>query len=184
VRAPVQRRPMTEPEEALVRAISKCSFPVASSPKRFARDIHAQLEHGAEITEAQAAYLRRLVSTYRRQISASAIPEAERYLLTASAAQMAREALHATRWTATPGQPVPSWVVRLTGKATVAAIVAKWGEGATFERPMPRSAGEGPLNVGREDVREDVRPRPGPGGNKAPLERSDSQLALFDGASR
>jgi hypothetical protein len=133
--AAAPRRPATDAELALAAALARCSLPVGSSPKRFAREIRAQLDHLGTITEPQAAHLRRLVSTYRRQIRSDALPESERYLLADGAARMAREARDATRWTATPGQSVPSWVVRLTGKATVEAIVAKWGEGATFERP-------------------------------------------------
>jgi hypothetical protein len=37
----------------------------------------------------------------------------------------------------------------------------------------PPDAGEGPLNDGKENVREEARARPGPVGNKAPLERPE-----------
>lgn len=133
----VPRRPMTEAEVALACALSRCSFPVASTPKRFARELAGEVAQGGsrEITERQAAYLRRLVSIYRRQIPPASIPEAERYLLTDAAARAAREDGKADRWTADPGKPVPFWVVILTGKSTVEAIIEKWGTGARFERP-------------------------------------------------
>lgn len=129
------RRPMTEAERALARALARCRFPVGSTPKRFARQLGHELTHEALITERQAAYLRRLVSTYRRQIKPASIPEEERWLLTETAARAARAGRGATRWTARPAVTVPWWVVVLTGMATVEQIIAKWGEGAVFEHP-------------------------------------------------
>jgi hypothetical protein len=170
----VPRRPMTDAEVALARALARCSFPVASTPKRFAREVRAQVDHGAEITERQAAYLRRLVSIYRRQIPPASIPEAERYLLTDAAARSAREDGAADRWTAEPGKPVPFWVVLLTGMATVDRIIAKWGPGATFERPAAKP-GAPRARAGRS-----VPPAPPPPA-EAP---APDQLGLFAGEGR
>lgn len=86
-RARVPRRPMTEVERALVTALARCSFPVASPPKRFARDLASQADATGEITERQAEHLRRLVARFRRQIRPSALPESERWLLTDEAAR-------------------------------------------------------------------------------------------------
>lgn len=168
--ATVPRRVATDAERALVAALARCSFPVGSSPKRFAREVSSQVNHLGEITEAQAAYLRRLVTTYRRQIRAESIPEAERGLLTDTAARATREALHATRWTAAPGATVPSWVVRLTGKGTVEAIIAKWGPGATFERRDVAAARA-------ERAQEERRPEPPPSQATPPVDAD--QLGLF-----
>jgi hypothetical protein len=91
--APVPRRPMTDAEVALARALARCSFPVASWSKRFARELGAAAAAPQPtITEKQAAAMRRLVSTYRRQIAPASIPEAERHLLTDAAARAARAA--------------------------------------------------------------------------------------------
>jgi hypothetical protein len=43
----------------------------------------------------------------------------------------------ANRWTVAPGKNVPGWVYKFTGEKTAARIIARWGEGATFERPPP-----------------------------------------------
>jgi hypothetical protein len=48
-----------------------------------------------------------------------------------------------TRWTAAPGEKVPRFVADATGLSKVKDIVARYGEGATFElgRPMPAPKG-------------------------------------------
>jgi hypothetical protein len=63
-------RLMTEIEQRAVRAISlaKVRYPVASSAKRFARHLSAQLEDEGLITDAQANYLWNHIWRFRRQI--------------------------------------------------------------------------------------------------------------------
>lgn len=85
-RAEVRRRPvfreMTPAEVRLAYALFLCTFPCASWDKRFARDMHARATVAApQISERQAAVLRRLTTKYRRQIRASDLPESERHLL-------------------------------------------------------------------------------------------------------
>ena len=65
--APKPRRPVTQDEAAMIRALAACTFLPASKDKKFARDV-AWL---TEITDGQAAYLAQLRWKYRRQIDAS-----------------------------------------------------------------------------------------------------------------
>lgn len=59
----VVRRPMTEEEAAMVRAIRRCvGFPVGHWDKKFMRELPE------EITEKQAVQVWRIFKTYRRQI--------------------------------------------------------------------------------------------------------------------
>lgn len=82
----VPRRPMTDGELALIRALAGCRFAPATTAKRFAREMAwAAAEAQPEITESQAAFLRRLVTMYRRQIRANQLPWDVRYLLTPGA---------------------------------------------------------------------------------------------------
>ena len=53
----------------MARCLSRCHFVPGTPAKRFARDIGCEAENEEpEITERQAAYLRTLIYTYRRQI--------------------------------------------------------------------------------------------------------------------
>lgn len=79
---PIIRRPASADERALSSALARCSFSAGTFDKRFARDLNGQLQApDAEITEKQAALLRKLVTRYRRQISEGSIPAPERHLL-------------------------------------------------------------------------------------------------------
>ena len=79
---PVEYRPMAEAERELARALSGCKFTPASFDKRFARDMRGIAESlTPQVTEKQAALLRRMITRYRRQIQPASIPEPERHLL-------------------------------------------------------------------------------------------------------
>jgi hypothetical protein len=56
---------MTDEQAAKFRASSYCTFPVASYPKRFVRNLDG---YEGELTPAQANYLNRLVYHYRKQV--------------------------------------------------------------------------------------------------------------------
>lgn len=73
------RRPATDSELALITALQGCRFPPASFSKRFARELDP-----ARVTDGQVAQVRRLVTKFRRQISPTAIHEADRHLLSKS----------------------------------------------------------------------------------------------------
>lgn len=76
--APPVWREMTEEEEAMVRALSRCRFVPGTPDKRFVRHLHEQLAaEGKKISVAQAAKLRRAVLTFRRQIPASVVSMAK-----------------------------------------------------------------------------------------------------------
>lgn len=66
------RRAFSPEEAAAAEALAACSFTPGCAPKRFARGMLelVRLDPCPGITEAQAALLRRLVHTYRRQIPA------------------------------------------------------------------------------------------------------------------
>lgn len=66
---PVPRRPMTPDEVLMASKLGGCSFSPGTSVKRFARELGA-VAHGDEptITLKQAAFLRKMVHSYRRQI--------------------------------------------------------------------------------------------------------------------
>jgi hypothetical protein len=61
---------MTPEEDRALRALNNVSMRIASSGKRFRRDLNFQMEHCEEtrITERQAKYLWFLCDMYRRQI--------------------------------------------------------------------------------------------------------------------
>lgn len=62
-------RPMTEDERRAIQALRGVTFPVASPPKRLARHLLGQAAADEpKITDKQAAYLWRVVHTFRRQI--------------------------------------------------------------------------------------------------------------------
>lgn len=62
-------RRMTDAERRLAKALADCTFPPATSQKRFARSIAAQAEMAEpQITDKQRAYLHMMVHRYRRQI--------------------------------------------------------------------------------------------------------------------
>ena len=89
----LMRRAMTPEEAALARALSRCSFNAGSFPKRFARELARQAERPEpQITDAQAASLRQHVTRFRRQIAPHFLPESERYLVSAEAAERLRAA--------------------------------------------------------------------------------------------
>ena len=65
-------RPMTDLERAAALALSpgRVVYPVASSPKRFARSLHAQAEATEpQITDRQAEVLWRQAWRFRRQVA-------------------------------------------------------------------------------------------------------------------
>jgi hypothetical protein len=53
------------------------------------------------------------------------------------------------RWTAKPGEKVPAFVRDATGLSTVKDVIARWGEGATFElgKPLPKPSAPSPANA-------------------------------------
>lgn len=58
----------------MARCLGRCSFPPASPPKRFAREISLEADRlEPRITEGQAEYVRRLVYRFRRQIPAGVV---------------------------------------------------------------------------------------------------------------
>ena len=65
---PSPRRPFTEAEVEMVRALARCCFLPGSHAKRFARHMVDLLEDGMPPTDLQAQHLRRLVIRLRRQI--------------------------------------------------------------------------------------------------------------------
>lgn len=76
---PKTPRPLRAPtagELALMAALKGCRFPPASFAKRFARELNP-----LAVTDGQVAQLRRLVTTFRRQIEATAIHAVDRHLL-------------------------------------------------------------------------------------------------------
>lgn len=75
-REPMARRPMTADERKMAEAISpmRVTYIPGIGTKRFARDIAALAERDdAQITEAQAAYLRAVVHRFRRQIPSAIV---------------------------------------------------------------------------------------------------------------
>src|SRR3954471_19008524 len=80
-RTPVPRRPMTEDELRMARAVTpgRVSYVPGSSDKRFA----GQICGATDITEGQASYLHRLVYRYRRQIHPAVVALADRSLANA-----------------------------------------------------------------------------------------------------
>jgi hypothetical protein len=67
-------RPLTAAEKESALALGRCSFPVASFSKRFARDLVAQVESRGEITDRQASRLAIQAYIYRRQMPAHLVP--------------------------------------------------------------------------------------------------------------
>jgi hypothetical protein len=78
MRRVVVYRPMTEDERTMALALGpmRVTYLPATLSERFGRDISSAAETTGEITERQAACLRRQVWTYRRQL-----PEAVRALV-------------------------------------------------------------------------------------------------------
>lgn len=72
-RTPAVFEPMTPLEMEAIGCLSDCSFPVASWPKRFARDMYRRLaparNEDRTISAAQRAALWRTCHKFRRQIS-------------------------------------------------------------------------------------------------------------------
>lgn len=78
---PVPRRDWTDDEARMARALASCTFAVGHPHKRFARQISGDLTgwmegNGVGITENQAAFLRKMVHRYRRQIPADIVAQA------------------------------------------------------------------------------------------------------------
>lgn len=75
-------RPMSSDERMMAIALGGCSMPCASSQKRFRNTLWDQA-HEAEprITDAQLGYLRLMLRRFRRQVRASQLPAAARWLL-------------------------------------------------------------------------------------------------------
>jgi hypothetical protein len=79
-RAPFKK--MTDDDRALCLALANVTFPVASSAKRFAREISNEARNPfALITEKQRGFVHTLITRYRRQIEPSSVPEHLRQLL-------------------------------------------------------------------------------------------------------
>jgi hypothetical protein len=77
-----QFRPMTADEQALARALKRGAFMVSAFDREFAQRIHRQADARApEISDKQAALLRKLIASYRTKVNPAVIPEAERHLL-------------------------------------------------------------------------------------------------------
>lgn len=68
-RNPLPRRPLTEDEATMFRAIGNVSYPPGHPHKRFARTA----DFSSGITDGQAEYLRKIVTRSRRQIPASVV---------------------------------------------------------------------------------------------------------------
>lgn len=70
----VPRSPMSDEEREMARHLGRCRFAPATSAKRFAFAIAARAEHDdPEISDREAAYLRSLVYTFRRQIPSDVV---------------------------------------------------------------------------------------------------------------
>lgn len=76
LKTPRPLRPLTSRERLMLRALKACRFPPASFSKRFVRELGDDL-----ITDGQAAQVRRLIKTFRRQIPLGALHESDRHLL-------------------------------------------------------------------------------------------------------
>lgn len=100
----------TATDHSLAVALARCTFPPGSASKRFARELPSLLEQRGEITDRQAAFLRRLVTIYRRQIDPVWLPSSEHYLLTEDAARALREAKRAALPPAEPAPHAPAYV--------------------------------------------------------------------------
>lgn len=76
-------RPMTDDEQSMALALSRCTFVPGSFAKRFARDL-GQIADADEpcITEKQAALLRKQVVHYRRQIPGAVVALVQQETLT------------------------------------------------------------------------------------------------------
>jgi hypothetical protein len=75
-------RPMTPDEQALARALRRGAFMVRVEDRRFAQDMAHRADLAKpELSEAQAAHLRRLVKRYRKKVRPADVPESERHLL-------------------------------------------------------------------------------------------------------
>lgn len=74
-KAPVVRRPFTERELRICKALEHVSMPPATSQKRFARQIAFVAANNPQIgiTEKQAGYLRQLAWRFRRQMPADLV---------------------------------------------------------------------------------------------------------------
>lgn len=59
---------MNEEERRVVAELSHCTFPPASTQKRFARDMNARCNDEKELTPKQRGYLYSLRWHYRKQI--------------------------------------------------------------------------------------------------------------------
>lgn len=70
-REPAVYRPMTDTEHTLALALARCTLPVASFVKRFARDLRAQAEVSRSITDRQARQLLIQAYRFRRQFPAA-----------------------------------------------------------------------------------------------------------------
>jgi hypothetical protein len=101
-REPVVYRTMTYAEQQLAMRLSRCSFPIGSFAKRFARDLGHVVRHpcGVEpkVTDKQFRMLLKLVRRYRRQIRPDSVEEEHRFLLEE------------------PPEPKPFWLYVLKGE--------------------------------------------------------------------
>lgn len=75
-------RAMTVGEELMALALGGCRFSPGTFDKRFARDVAWQAtQEPKQITEKQAALLRKMITRYRRQIRAGSLASEDRALL-------------------------------------------------------------------------------------------------------
>lgn len=73
---PKPRRPLTKQECRWLDALKRCSFGPGTFAKRFVNQGNIEING---ITEKQAEILPKLVHTYRRQIKAEIVAEAEKF---------------------------------------------------------------------------------------------------------
>lgn len=86
-----QRRLMTDDEREFAVALGACRFVPGTVTKRFAQDMARLAETpDSQITEKQAAFLRRAIHTFRRQINPRLVALAETQLRLTALAEAAR----------------------------------------------------------------------------------------------
>lgn len=77
----MRRRPMCTADRAMVLALTDIRMPAGSAAKNFRRQLLEIAYHDGLITHAQAHALRRLVTTFRKQIKPPQLPSYARWLL-------------------------------------------------------------------------------------------------------
>lgn len=86
-RPPVPRFPLTETDRLLIGHLRRCSFPMASFAKRFARNMGSIMDgNDGRISAKEKACVCSLVWRFRRQIPAAIVAKAGIYLAELQAA--------------------------------------------------------------------------------------------------